>query len=80
MKSLADYRRAAGFENADKVAKILGCSRMYVYQLEEGRMRPAEATLGDMAKMYGVSYRQAHSAWRRNRIAYLESELALLRK
>lgn len=77
---LADIRDEADIKPAAKAAKKAGCSRIYYLQLEEGRVGLSERLQKRLAAIYGVEERAVYLAWRRGRIAYLENELAKLRK
>ena len=75
---VARLRLAAGYETAQAAAEALGCSRIYVLEIEAGRSTPANALTSLMAEKYGTTSAELRGALNAVRRDLLERQLEQL--
>jgi transcriptional regulator with XRE-family HTH domain len=75
---VAQIRVVAGFNSAKLAAQKLGCSLVYLQEIESGRAVPSEDLFGRMAKVYGVGVKRLEQAVSQARTGLLRRELDAL--
>ena len=77
---LARIRLRAGYATALEAARAVGCSRIYLLELEQGRGSPSAALLQRMSRSYGRATTELGRAIRRARLDLLQRQLDHLKR
>lgn len=76
---VAQIRVVAGFNSAKLAAQKLGCSLVYLQEIESGRAIPSNDLLERMAKLYRVETDALGLAVSRSRAVLLQRQLDSLK-
>lgn len=72
---LARMRVAAGISSAEKAAKMIGCSRIHLLNVERGATGPSDELLAKIARAYGSTPEEVRSAIAESRHDLLKRQL-----